>query len=146
MAKSLGGYPSQLAIIYIDSKVDSGSIDLAGAENAVIALLDANTFANGFKGQIVINTPATALLAHTQAAINASPNQLQYYFTIDGEMGDFLTVAKALFPLTKICRSSAGISTCLSESYDDAIKLSTLNEKNGVMSPPGFGPWISNHP
>ena len=146
MAKALGGYPSQLAVIYIDSKVDSGSIDLAGAENAVIALLDANTFANGFKGQVVINTPATAQLAHTQAAINASPNQLQYYFTIDGEMGDFLTVAKALVPLTKNRGSSASISTYLSGSYDDAIKLPALNGKNGVMSLPGFRPWISNHP
>ncbi len=150
MTKFLGSYPNQhhpnkLAVIYIDSKVDSGSIDLAAAGKAVIDLLDTNTFGGGFKGQVVISTPATEQIAYTKAAINAakaSTNREQYYFTIDNEGDNFLAVAKALVPLTENRGFSTGITACAPVTYYEAIELSALNEKNGVMSFTGI--WTLN--
>ena len=141
----LATFSKQLAVIYIDSKVDNGATNLTEAGKQVIKLLDKYAFAKGFKGQVIIGTPFVKQIAYAKAAVQAakaSPNKSKYYFAIDGEGHDFekaMNNKTGLLSLdTKNRAYSVGITVCSPETFSKEILLSAANQKKGVLCSTGI--------
>ncbi len=149
-------FSNQLAVIYIDSKVDTSDAppDISIAGTNVIAFLDTNLFAKGYKGQVIISTGDIKYIAYTKRAIeaaNSSSNKSRYYFTFDGLSStpnispspevatqEFQVAIKALIDLGTANRVySVGISKTMPGTFYNQVSLSTYNKKTGVLAATG---------
>jgi glycerophosphoryl diester phosphodiesterase len=138
---------SNLAVVYIDSKVDTEDApDLSLAGQKVVKFLDDHLFAKGYKGQVIVSTPSVNQILYTKSAVSAagsSPNKTRYFFTIDGpgpiseyikqaqgnqatHMAEFFTRMKFLMTLTKNRVYSTGISSILGHTSVVGIGLPLL--------------------
>jgi glycerophosphoryl diester phosphodiesterase len=136
-----------LAVVYIDSKVDTDDApNLNSAGQKIIKFLDEHLFAKGYKGQVIVSTPSVNQILYTKSAVSAagsSPNKVRYFFTIDGagptseyinqakgnqatHMAEFFTRMKFLIPLTKNRVYSTGISSILGHTSIVGIGLPLL--------------------
>ena len=142
---TMNRFSNQLAVVYIDSKIDEDTPNLSAAGANVIAKLDQVLFAGGFKGQVVIGTPSATAIAYTRAAVNAanrSPNKAKYFFAIDGEGTDFpaaMNARNGLLSLpTKNRAYSTGITVCLPNTFNVQIRLAAHNQRLGVIGSVGI--------
>jgi glycerophosphoryl diester phosphodiesterase len=138
---------TKLAVVYIDSKVDTADApDLNSAGQKVVKFLDDHLFAKGYKGQVIVSTPSVNQVVYTKAAVSAaksSANQARYFFTIDGpgsnseyinqakgnqatHMAEFFTRMKTLIQLTNNRVYSTGISSILGHTSIVGIGLPLL--------------------
>jgi glycerophosphoryl diester phosphodiesterase len=149
-------YAGQLAVLYVDSKVDdSDPPDLAKAGKNVIKFLDAHLFAKGYAGDVIISAEKTAYSAYTKAAVAAagvSPNKAKYFFTFDGQSSrpnllpnpdvaesEFLAATQALLDLGTPNRVySVGIAAFAPGKFYDQVVLSAYNRKIGVLAATGI--------
>lgn len=138
---------TKLAVVYIDSKVDTADApDLYSAGQKVVKFLDQHLFAKGYKGQVIVSTPSVIQRVYTQAAVvtaKSSPNQAKYFFTIDGpgpiseyvtqaqgnqatHMAEFFSRMSVLMQLTNNRVYSTGISSILGHTKFVGIGLPLL--------------------
>ncbi|TRZ58162.1 MAG: hypothetical protein D4S02_12615 [Rhodocyclaceae bacterium] len=151
-------FSGQLAVVYIDSKVDKADAppDLAAAGKNVIQFLDTNLFGKGYQGQVIVSTGETKYSAYTKAAIAQaalSVNMAQYFFTFDGQSSapnllpspdaakaEFKTAVQTLIDLgTRHRFYAVGIAGILPGTFYDQIALATYNKKKMTVS--GTGIW-----
>jgi glycerophosphoryl diester phosphodiesterase len=153
-----------IAVVYMDSKVDSSSdapakLDVAGTN--IIDFLDTNLFGKGYKGQVIVSTPAIKYEAYTKAAIaraNNSRNKAHYFFTFDGQSSgvnlapssvnqatDFGTTMQHLKDAGTSNRVYAtGLTALLPATFYDQITISAYNKKQGIIASTGI--WTIDDP
>ncbi|BDD12893.1 hypothetical protein FUAX_53250 (plasmid) [Fulvitalea axinellae] len=130
-------YSSQIALVYIDSKVEyiSDKRMLRQLGDSVFNLLENNLLDVGYRGVVLIAAPKVKHLEYLKEAYmqaKTSKYRDQYYFTIDGEGKNY---DKTMSALRSIGSSniiySTGISALAPGSYHTQIKQAN---KDGVFS------------
>jgi hypothetical protein len=151
-------FANRLAVVYIDSKIDKSDAppNLSTAGKNVIQFLDANLFAKGYLGQVVISAGETKYSDYIKAAVAAagsSLNRMRYFFAYDGQSSspnvlpsskaaatDFKRAVQGLIDLGTPNRVySVGIAAIMPGTFYDQMSLATYNRKTGVLS--GTGIW-----
>jgi len=130
----------QLAVIYIDSKLDSKMRDYWGAGSNLVQLMNRLLFDRGYRGQVLISGSETKYLDYLRGALEAARNSKhedKYFYTFDAEGMDGEKVYYFLSQLgTNNIFYSTGITICLPVVYYDAVRKSI---ELGVYA--GVGIW-----
>lgn len=125
---------SQLALIYIDSKLTKYVRDYALAGAKVVQLLNRNVFDRGYQGQVIIGCPSVLFADYLKGAIaeaDQSKYSDRYYYTFDSEgRHPELVWHESLELPTHNLIYSTGTTSCsfLSLTYSDAIKSSLAKD------------------
>lgn len=132
---------SSLALVIIDSKIDSDDMDsnkMKSAGGMVVSSLIKQLFQAGYGGKVIIGSPKLDTLPYLQAAVGAlqgSQYQSRVYFTIDLEKNNIVNTLKELHKLpTRNIVYGTGITICLSASTikQSTMELAALNKAKGV--------------
>jgi hypothetical protein len=116
-----------LALVYIDSKVDKDTNVNAGTQ--VVKLLEEQLFAKGYVGIVVVSAPKIEAFGYLQAAAQAAataPHRDRFFFALDGVQGspargkaqadEAIDKLQGL-PATANLAYSNGISSCLADTF-----------------------------
>jgi len=143
MMRHLGGetWRDQLALVYVDSKVDTIEGDLEQAGQRVGDLLLTELFGLGYGGVVIVNSPKMSGVQYLQGVVDRiQPSKFEgrVFYTIDQEK-DVVQVLEKLITVSPFRAYSTGISACAPVWYTDQITLAQFNYAEGVLSlPPGI--------
>ncbi|MBL8203893.1 MAG: hypothetical protein JNM09_06650 [Blastocatellia bacterium] len=132
---------TNLALVYIDSKVDGSTNAEAG--NQMIDLLNKELFAKGYRGMVLVGAPKSAAIKYLEAATKRAASSAykdRLYFGIDMdrviENKVTTTIAnlqklQATTPGTKITYGT-GITSCLGDTFFSEISEGVKQQAGGV--------------
>ncbi|XP_053404444.1 dermonecrotic toxin LdSicTox-alphaIB3b-like [Mercenaria mercenaria] len=131
---------SRIALIIIDSKIDSEDMDsnkMRIAGEAVVLSLIRNLFEKGYGGKVIIGSPELDTLPYLHAAVSAiegSRYRNRVYFTIDLEKDNIVETLQKLHTLpTRNIVYGTGISACSPKQIKDStMQLAAANKAKGV--------------
>lgn len=108
---------SNLALIYIDAKLDTSVIDYVEAGANLVRLFNTNVMAQGFRGQILVGCPNFKFFTFLQGAFREANKNLhyadRYFYTIDQIGANSISVWEYLKQLdTNNIVYSSGITSC----------------------------------
>ncbi|XP_060585832.1 dermonecrotic toxin LiSicTox-betaID1-like [Ruditapes philippinarum] len=132
---------ASLALIIIDSKIDSDDIDSSKMKTAggmVVTNLITHLFQADYGGKVIISSPKIDTLPYLQAAVTAlqgSQYQARVYFSIDMEKNN---IGGALRELHKLSSRNivygTGISSCSPiQIQQGTMEVATLNKARRVI-------------
>ena len=124
-----------LRLVVIDSKVDKHTSPDAGTN--VVRTLESELFERGYQGMVIIGSSSLDTIGYLTAAATAAGASRyadRMYFTIDGEGGRIDDVLAALdrLPSANLVYGT-GISACVPKQFWNAILLSEMNRRAGVL-------------
>lgn len=130
-----------LALVYIDSKVDTTTTPLAGTQ--VIRLLEENLFGAGYEGVVIISAPDTTVASYLRAAVLAAGGAAhagRYFFGFDMVSGPASTGLGVLeqIPGSPNLVYSTGISSCAPLTYYSEISGAVADRSPGPVSLTGI--------
>ncbi len=132
---------TNLALLYIDSKVDKNTNPEAG--NQLIDLLDKQLFARGFKGMVLVGAPESAAIKYLEAASKKAASSLykdRLYFGIDMDRVITNKVTTTIANLQKLQTTTpgtkitygTGITSCTADTFYSEITEGVKQQANGV--------------
>lgn len=132
---------TNLALVYIDSKVNENTDPVAGA--SVIALLENELFGAGYRGIVIVGAPELSDFPYLeQAALRAatSPYKNRIYFGFDQVWYGMTPVAIAnLQELpSQNLYYGIGITSCLADTFYTEISSAVLSQELGYLDITGI--------
>lgn len=126
---------SDLAIIYVDAKLDNSIENYAEAGANVVRLFNEKVLAEGYRGQILLGCLTISRIDYLQGALQEATNSKyvdRYFYTIDNEGKRANRVLKKSLELgTRNIVYDTGVTACihiLPSAFDDAIQYSLDSE------------------
>ena len=137
--RTMAKHKKRLALVIIDSKVEAkwGKARLKTAGRQVVALVDRELFARGYRGMVIIGAPYINTYAYLNAAARRAKQSKykgRYFFTIDGESKAFEKVVKTLRRLpTKNIVYGTGITSLAAATYYDQMDWAAYTRDRGGL-------------
>lgn len=131
--RHLAGLPG-IALVNIDSKVnEKWGKRLRTAGEKVVALVEDNLFAKGYRGHVLIAVPSIKSFEFLHAAALAAsskPNRARYYFTFDDEKNNYSDVAAMLSRIAANRVFGAGITSCWVGDFTQGLRQAVSGVRN----------------